>query len=566
MKNWRRILCFSLMITILSQFPLTESTQIPPYVKINIPDGTIVYEGDIINCTITGNPVEIYWIIDNQTPHYLFYNNNPVIYNPEPTPLNATYVNLTVYARNNHGSSSDTVRIILKRIYFGDIHFHSTISDGYHSIDTLYSNTIKDNYLDFACLTDHAEIINSLDFTPPQPLWMFTRSLIQFMLYKLGLRDEWSIIKQKAIEYYKPGRFTTLLGFEYSPGPWYPGGYPWSPNGHEDICHINFYYKDVYPDARKYSGWDCHTFDEVLGVMGKEREKGHLVVCFPHHPIMRIGRCFGAYTVNWSFLHDNIKNTTARDNLLRGAEVYSKWGTSIGRYSGIPIHWSYDPKNCVDSPEYWVEKALWEWSENTTKNRLFAIIASSDNHAVDRAGSASLQSRVSGGHPNPSGLIAVYSIHNTRPEIWDALNNCSMYGVQALKIRANIRFNNEMVIGRWINTTKQLHIRVTAYATFPGLDSSGRSMCPHGYPDDQLDNIIENIWVIKKDRTRGAPWCKIVAHTNPNSKLGVLEFNDWDVHPNDFYYIVIQQNGAKLGDRDSKYMAFLGPVFIDSTS
>ena len=532
-------------------------------VKINIEENSVVYEGDIINCTIVGNPTELYWTIDNQTPHYTFYNGNPVIFNPEPTPLDKTYVNLTVYARNNNVVASDTVKIILKRIYFGDIHFHSTISDGYNPIDILYNNTFNDNYLDFACLTDHAEIINSLDFTPPQPFWMFTRSVIQFILYKIGLRDEWSIIKEKAREYYHPGRFTTLLGFEYSPGPWYPGGYPWSPNGHEDICHINFYYRDVYQDAKKYSGWDCHTFDDILQAMAKEREKGHLVVGFPHHPIMKIGN-FGAYTVNWSFLHDRIENKSARDLVLRGVEAYSKWGTSIGRYSGIPIVWSYDPKNCVDSPEYWVERALWEWSKNTTKNRLFAILASSDNHAVDRAGSASLQSRVSGGHPNPSGILAVYTIHNTRYEIWDALNNATMYGIQVLKIRANIRFNDEMVIGRWINTSIPLHIRVTAYATFPGLDSSGRSMCPHGYPEDQLDYPIKDIWVIKKDRDKGIPWCKIVAHINPDSKLGVLEFNDYDVHPNDFYYIAIRQKGAKLGDRDSEYTAFIGPVFINS--
>ena len=76
------------------------------------------------------------------------------------------------------------------------------------------------------------------------------------MMYKFLGRDEWQIIKEKAKEYYDPGRFTTFLGFEYSPGPWSPGGFAFSSNGHEDVGHLCFYYKDVYEDAPKYSAWD----------------------------------------------------------------------------------------------------------------------------------------------------------------------------------------------------------------------------------------------------------------------------------------------------------------------
>lgn len=542
----------------------------PLTITFNIEQKSTVYEGDIINCTITGNPTVTWWTINNQSPHYTFYNGNPVIFDPEPTPLNATYVNFTVHAENLFESSSATIQLAIKRLYFGDIHFHSSISDGYHHIDTLYQNTIQDNYLDFICLTDHAEIINSLDFTPPQPLWMFTRSLIQYTLYKMGLRDEWQIIKNKATEYYTPGSFTTFLGFEYSPGPWYPGGWPWSEHGHEDISHINFYYKDVYPSAPKYSGWDQHTFDDILEVMAREREKGHLNVGFPHHPLMKIGN-FGEYSVNWTFLYNNISNVSARDSVLRGVETYSKWGTAIGKYSGIPIRWPYDPRNLCDSPMYWVENALWEWSKHESGHQRFVLMANSDNHAVDRAGSASLQSRVSGKHPNPSGIMAAYAIHNTRPEIWDAMNNCSIYGIQTLKIRANVRFDGQMAYGRWINCTSPLNIRISAYATFPGIDHSGKNMCPHGYSPDELDYPIMDIWLIKKDVDQGQPWCKVIGHASPNTSLAVIEFKDEDVHPNDFYYVAIRQKGdllKKEGDTSEvpkdEYMAFIGPVFINS--
>ena len=567
---------FSVICVIVLPYPFSPSlpsTNLESLaVKINIDPDSIICEGDIIDCNITGNPTVKYWQINNQSIHTTFHRDDPIIFDPEPTPLNEEYVNLTVYAEDDTGNAYDTVRIQVKRLFFGDIHFHSTISDGYHEIDTLYQNAIKDNYLDFVCLTDHAEIINGIDHTPPQPLWMRLHSLVQFIRYKLSDYDEWQIIKDKATEYYNPGNFTTFLGFEYSPGPWYPGGWPWSPNGHEDICHVNFYYKDIYPDAPEYSAWDKHTLDDIFKAMGDEWDKGHLNVGFPHHPLMKIS-IFGAYSVNWTFLANDIINTVSRDKVLRGVETYSKWGTAIGKYSGIPILWPYDPASCCDYPEYWTENGLWEWSNNARKNQRFVLMASSDNHAVDRPGSASMQSRVSGNHPNPSGILAAYAVHNTRDEIWDAMNNCSVYGSQTLKIRTNVRFDEQMASGRWINCTSPLKIQITALSTFPGIDRNGRRMHPHGYPPDELDYPIMDIWLVKKDRSRGQPWCKIIGNAKPNTNLAVVEFEDSDVQPNDFYYVVIRQKGALLekensGDKQDaardEYMAFIGPVFIDN--
>jgi len=541
-------------------------------VTININPDSIVYEGDIVNCTITGDPTVQYWQINDRSEHYTFYGDNPVIFDPEPTPLDDKYVNLTVYAENTESDDSDTIRVLIKRIFFGDIQFHSSISDGYHKPDTLYQNAIEDNYLDFVCLTDHAEIINQIDLTPPQPIWMRLQGLYQFIMYKFFGVDEWKILKEKVEDYYDPGRFTTILGFEYSPGPWFPGGFLFSPNGHEDVGHLCFYYKEVYDDAPEYSAWDKYTFEDIFEVMAQERDKGHLNVGFPHHPLMKIN-FYGAYTVNWTFLANNIQNTDAREKVLRGVETYSKWGTAIGKYSNLPVNWPYDEKYCVDEPDYWVENGLWEWSEVKETNQLFALMASSDTHGVDRPGSASMQSnRISKNHPNPAGIVAAYSSHNTRGEIWDALNNCTIYGSQILKIRSNVRFDGKMAIGRWINCTSPLTIRITAQSTFPGVDSSGRNMWPHSYSPDELDYPIQDIWIIKKDTEKGQPWCKIIKHVEPDSDLAIVEFEDSDVQPNDFYYIAIRQKGQLLeenqkntitGERD-EYMAFLGPVFIDN--
>jgi hypothetical protein len=184
--------------------------------------------------------------------------------------------------------------------------------------------------------------------------------------------------------------------------------------------------------------------------------------------------------------------------------------------------------------------------------------AGSDTHSVNRAGSAELDKQ------KPSGIIAAYAVHNTRGEIWDSMNNCSIYGSQLLKIRANVRFDGQMALGQWINCTTPLKINISAMSTFPGLDSNGRNMCPHGYSPGELNYPISDIWLVKKDRDRGRPWCKVINHTSPNDHITVINFEDYDVQPNDFYYVAIRQKGEELISDQNEYTAFLGPVFIGS--
>jgi len=558
------------LLTLNSSFIAIGTNSNAPTIKINLEPRTTIYEGDIINCTITGDSIQKYWTINNQAKHTTFYENNPLIFDPEPTPLDANYVNLTVYVENEHGRDSDTVEIIIKRIYFGDIHFHSWYSDGKYSADAMYQNAIKDNYLDFVCLTDHAEIINDFDKTSPNPI----RDRIQYLLNKLVKRSEWDLIKNKAIKYYNPGVFTTFLGFEWSASPEYPGGYLDSPYGHEDVSHVNFYYREIYSDAPEYSAWDKHTYDDVFQAMADEWDKEHLSLGFPHHPLVDNG--METNTVNWTCLADEMVNTTARDKILRGAETYSCWGTALGKFSDIPIAWPYLEKNLHDQTDAWVENGLWKWSENSRKGRSFALMASSDIHFQSRPGSArpSRFYNIFSFHPdNPSGLVAAYAVHNTREEIWDAMYDCDMYGTQLLKNRVNVRYDGQMTNGNWINCSSPLKIQITAQSTFPGEDCSGRSMKPHGYSDEELDYPIQDIWLIKKDSDRGRPWCKIIGHATPNEDVVVVNFEDDDVQPNDFYYVAIRQKGQNLkrplskindGAPGDEYMSFIGPVFIDN--
>jgi len=200
---------FSIAVDIPNSLTFLES----PTVKINIEPNTIIYEGDIINCTITGNPTSMYWSINNQSKHTTFYGNDPIIFDPEPTPLDTDYVNLTVYSENSFGNDSDTIEVMIKQIYFGDIHWHSTLCDGDYPLDIMYKNAIKDNYLDFVAYSGHAEFINGLDSCR---LRVIIRNILQCLMF---WRDEWKTIKEKANKYYDKGNFTTFLAYEWSAGP-----------------------------------------------------------------------------------------------------------------------------------------------------------------------------------------------------------------------------------------------------------------------------------------------------------------------------------------------------------
>ena len=85
-------------------------------------------------------------------------------------------------------------------IYFGDIHGHSSLSDGSPDIDAYYQDIRDREKLDFCALTDH-------DHGGVGSSELFG--------------EKWELTKRKAAEYYEPGRFTTILGYERDSYPWY---------------------------------------------------------------------------------------------------------------------------------------------------------------------------------------------------------------------------------------------------------------------------------------------------------------------------------------------------------
>ena len=85
-----------------------------------------------------------------------------------------------------------------RKVYFGEMHGHTVLSDGSIDPDVYYENLAQ--RVDFGALTDHDHGGVGKD-----------------TLYT----EKWAQIQELAKKYYRPGQFTTLLAYERDSYPWY---------------------------------------------------------------------------------------------------------------------------------------------------------------------------------------------------------------------------------------------------------------------------------------------------------------------------------------------------------
>jgi len=153
------------------------------------------------------------------------------------------------------------------RIYWGDPHVHTSLSDGLGTLEEcyIYARDVAD--LDFAAVTDHDSMLTD---------------------------EEWELTKKAAARFYEPGRFVTFSGYEYSERR--HGG---------DKCV--YYLTDDQPIFR-YIDEGSRTPSELW-----EKLKGRKALTVPHHPTHKRMR------TNWD-IHD--------PHFQRLVEIYSEWGNS----------------------------------------------------------------------------------------------------------------------------------------------------------------------------------------------------------------------------------------------
>lgn len=155
----------------------------------------------------------------------------------------------------------------VERLFWGDIHCHSFFSHGLRCPEELYAFARDEAFLDIFALTEHSEEITD---------------------------RQWNYFTGVTNDFYDPGRFVTLVAFEWTSREW---------------GHRNVYYRDR-------SGPLMSCTDPVYGQLSKlyqvASEKDALVI--PHHSANAV------MGVNWSLGHN--------PEVERLVEIYSIWGNS----------------------------------------------------------------------------------------------------------------------------------------------------------------------------------------------------------------------------------------------
>ncbi|MGD9495311.1 MAG: DUF3604 domain-containing protein [Armatimonadota bacterium] len=213
------------------------------------------------------------------------------------------------------------------QLFFGVIHGHTRCSDGIGSVKDYYACMRDDNRLDFGAVADHDHEWETLG-------------------------EHWAEIQRVTAECNEPGRFATLLGYEWA---------KWRRNGAGDR---NVYYDgDDMPMYR--SGDDYYpTPPELFAAL-----EGQRAIVIPHHSASTGNFC------EWAD-HDPDKE--------RLVEIYSIWGSSERsardgnpfpmRPTGLPRSgFAAVPIDSGERPEGFVQRAL-------AMGRRLGFVGGGDDH------------------------------------------------------------------------------------------------------------------------------------------------------------------------------------------
>ncbi len=155
-----------------------------------------------------------------------------------------------------------------KKLFWGDIHGHTVLTDGVRSPEEYYYFGRDEAFLDVCALTDHVEHYLT------SRMWE----------YQCGVTNDFNA----------PGRFVTLLGQEWTN----------TPLGHRNIYHRGA--SAPFLRSTEPEGFSLHNLYAFA------RKHNALVV--PHHPATARMGC------DWSLGHD--------PEVERLVEIYSTWGSS----------------------------------------------------------------------------------------------------------------------------------------------------------------------------------------------------------------------------------------------
>jgi len=278
--------------------------------------------------------------------------NNPVGVERRRVPPPAGDVARMTFRRGGLETRSNPVKKhagkVEERIFWGDVHGHTRHSDGLGSVDEYYAYAREVAALDFAAITDHDDIGPRLS------------------------DEEWQVMRRAAEDANDPGRFVSLLGYEYRNG----------------LCDMNVYYPSSEGELLRGTDGALASADELTRRL--RRLKGMIV---PHMH-------FGA---DWSGFDPDV---------YRVMEIYSQHGSA--EFAECPREIPYLRKQLQKSSK--TNEEVYAHDVLAAGRRL-GFTAGSDTHAA-RPG-LSDWTRVC--RTYLGGLTAVFAGNLTREDIWRAL-------------------------------------------------------------------------------------------------------------------------------------------------
>ncbi|GEM_PF-631564 len=269
------------------------------------------------------------------------------------------------------------------RLFWGEIHGHSCLSDGGQRTPEQFYHWGRDTaLLDFCALTDH-----------------------DFGIHLYDVEKYWAIIRQAARDFNESGRFVTLLGWEVSHAGMTEG---------EAYGHKNVYFAgDEAPfySSSPYGKWRAnasYTHIEELVELLEDWGGEFMLVDHTSHGITDWSRFVEHYT--------------------RLVEVYSLFGGSEAQ----DVPWPVGPLRRSEG--------------KTSRDGLdlglqMGFTGGTDTHM----GAPAAYRETSFGHGHVPGMTAVWATELSRAAIWEALWNRRTYAVRAERILLHTAVNSAMM-------------------------------------------------------------------------------------------------------------------------
>ncbi len=392
------------------------------------------------------------------------------------------------------------------RLYWGDIHTQSILSDGEWKPETVFTHMRDHEHLDFAAVTDHD--LNLVTYYMVKDRDLSRIPKVRHELYK------WRCMERTAEAFDSPGQFVTLVAYEWT---------------HHEQGHRNIYFK---PGTARH-------FIDHLDERGLNADKlldsykDAPVIIIPHHTAWRGGEEMG----------DKIEWGKAEHKNQKLLEIYSQHGADEFHGNPFPIHarsimflalprGTDDDGNPSRKPPWYIpikgyqptdaaEPGIDSYAQEIlAKGRKFTLICGSDAHYA---------SYYKMSYPN--GRMAAWMQALKSENLWNAMDAGLVYGTTGPRIIMEFYVAGRPM-GSELELVSPLPLKGKVIGTLP----------------------LKTVEVVRYHQNKyDTAFCEY-----PEKEYYEFEFNDYEFKGKGFYYLRTTQTDGNQG--------WAGPVWINAAT